>query len=69
MNTLWLVSYIVLWFLVITGGLVILALSREVESLHQKLKEILDIISSPNRGKREDESVVENDKERNGVDT
>jgi len=64
MNMLWLVSYIVLWVLVIIGGLVILALSREVESLHKSLEEILDILASPNRGKSREESLIENDKER-----
>lgn len=69
MNMLWLASYMVLWLLVIIGGLVILALSKEVESLHKSLKEILDIISSPNHGKSKEELfTIENDKERNKSD-
>jgi len=42
---------------------VILALSREVESLHKSLKEILDILASPKRGKSKEELPIENDKE------
>lgn len=64
MNTLWLVSYIVLWILVIISGLVILALSREVESLHKRLNEILAILASSNSAKNRSESLMENDKER-----
>jgi predicted Holliday junction resolvase-like endonuclease len=68
MNILWTISYVVLWLLVIIGGLVILALAKEIESLHKRLKEILDIISSPNRGKKENERFVENSKKTNKSD-
>jgi len=40
MSGFWLVSYVVLWILVIVAGLVLLALAREVESLHRKLDSI-----------------------------
>jgi len=37
MNGFWLVSTLVLWGLLIVGGLVLLALAREVEALHARL--------------------------------
>jgi hypothetical protein len=37
MTGFWLVSYIVLWLIVIGEGLVILALAREIEESHKKL--------------------------------
>lgn len=37
MSTLWLISYVILWLLVISAGFVILALVREVEALHMRL--------------------------------
>ncbi len=40
MSGLWLVSYVVLWLLVILGGLTVLALAREVEALHRQLDSI-----------------------------
>ena len=33
MTGLWLVSYVILWLLVVVAGLVIPALAREIESL------------------------------------
>lgn len=36
MNGLWLVSYLVLWVLVVLVGFVFLALAREIEALHKK---------------------------------
>ena len=35
MTGFWLVSYIILWLLVIVGGLILIALAREVEVLHK----------------------------------
>lgn len=37
MTGFWLVSYIVLWLVVIVEGLTIVALTREFEELHKKL--------------------------------
>lgn len=37
MSDFWMVSYIVLWLLAIGMGLVVLALAREIESLHTRL--------------------------------
>ena len=37
MNGFWLISYVILWVLMIGSGLVILALAREVEALHKRL--------------------------------
>ena len=37
MSGFWLLSYVASWLLVIGGGLLILALAREVESLHRRL--------------------------------
>ena len=52
MQGLWLVSYVVLWILAITAGLVILALSQEIESLNKKLDSLMKIISSPEFNKQ-----------------
>jgi hypothetical protein len=38
MNEYWLVSYIILWLVVIGCGLILLAIAREVESMHGKLE-------------------------------
>lgn len=40
MTGFWLVSYIVLWVVVIGEGLVILMLSREIESVHTRLEAV-----------------------------
>jgi hypothetical protein len=40
MTGIWLVSYIVLWLLVLGGGAVILILAREIEALHARLESI-----------------------------
>jgi hypothetical protein len=45
MNSFWLISYIVLWVIVIVGGLIILALSREIEHLHERFDSLLKYIS------------------------
>lgn len=37
MSGVWLISYVVLWLVVILGGLTLLALAREIEVLHQQL--------------------------------
>ena len=37
MSGFWLVSYVVLWLVVISGGLAFLAMAREMETLHKKL--------------------------------
>ena len=37
MSGFWLVSYVVLWLVVIGGGLAFLAMAREMEALHKKL--------------------------------
>jgi hypothetical protein len=63
MNMFWIVSYIVLWLLVIVLGLVILALSKEVETLHRKLEEILAVLASPSRGMNREQLSVENSRE------
>lgn len=38
MTGFWLVSYIMLWLLVIVGGLILIALAREVETLHKHIE-------------------------------
>jgi hypothetical protein len=60
MTGFWLVSYIVLWLLVIVGGLIIIALAREVETLHNHVEFLLPYLSktvsdSPVRGEQESE--------------
>ena len=37
MSGLWLVSYIILWLIVIVIGLIVVALAREIEVLHKQL--------------------------------
>jgi hypothetical protein len=37
MTGFWLVSYIVLWLIVIVGGFTIIALAREIEVLHKHI--------------------------------
>lgn len=69
MNILWVISYIVLWLLVIVLGLVILALSKEVETLHRKLEEILAILTSSSRGIPKEKIATRDDHESSKVDT
>jgi len=38
MSGFWLVSYLILWLLVLAGGLALLALAREMENLRKKHK-------------------------------
>jgi predicted Holliday junction resolvase-like endonuclease len=45
MSGIWLVSYVVLWLIVIGLVLVILALSREIEALHARLDSVHKFIS------------------------
>ena len=37
MNGFWLISYVILWLLVIGGALGFFAMAREMETLHKKL--------------------------------
>lgn len=37
MSDIWLLSYLILWVLVLGCGLVILILAREIENLHERL--------------------------------
>jgi len=37
MSGFWLVSYLVLWLVIIGGGLAFLAMAWEIETLHKKL--------------------------------
>jgi flagellar motor component MotA len=37
MSGLWLVSYVVLWLVVMGGALAFFAMAREMETLHKKL--------------------------------
>lgn len=69
MNILWVISYIVLWVLVVILGLVILALSKEVETLHRKLEEILSIIASPSRGMPKEKMAARDDNAASKVET
>jgi|GEM_PF-3412689 len=50
MNGLWLVSTLVLWGPLIAGGLVILALAREVLALHARLDALYKFISGADFG-------------------
>lgn len=37
MSGFWLISYIILWLVVIGGGLAFLTVARETESLHKRI--------------------------------
>ena len=50
MSTWWLVSYVVLWLLVMGMGLVILALSREIEALHTRLDSLYHLLDKVHTG-------------------
>lgn len=45
MTGFWLVSYLVLWLIVIVSGLTIIALAREIEVLHKHVDSILPYLS------------------------
>jgi len=40
MTGLWLISYVVLWLLVLGGAVVVLILAREIESLQARLETV-----------------------------
>ncbi len=50
MSGFWLVSYLVLWVLVIGAALVILALAREIEALHKHLEALQKFLSRTDWG-------------------
>jgi hypothetical protein len=50
MTGFWLVSYVVLWVLLAGAVLVILALAREVETLHQRLDSLQKLLSRTDFG-------------------
>lgn len=45
MTGFWLVSYIVLWLIVIVGSLIIIALAREIEELHKHVNALRPFLS------------------------
>ncbi len=45
MLTMWLISYIFLWIIVVLGGLIILALAREIEVLHKHQESLHSYLS------------------------
>ncbi len=45
MTSYWLVSYIILWLLVIVDSLVIIVLAREIEALHKHMDSLLPYLS------------------------
>ncbi len=49
MTGLWLVSYIILWLIMIVSGLTIIALAREIETLHKKIDSLGAHLSAPNK--------------------
>jgi hypothetical protein len=40
MTGVWLISYVVLWLLVLGGAVVVLFLAREIEALHTRLEAV-----------------------------
>ncbi len=49
MTGFWLVSYIVLWLIMIVSGLTIIALAREIEALHKKIDSLGTYLSTSNK--------------------
>lgn len=56
MTGVWLASYIVLWAIVVVEGLVILALAREIETLHKHLDSLRTYLLSFEKDDKVDES-------------
>lgn len=50
MTGLWLVSYLIMWLLVVIGGLLVLALAREVEALHKRLESLEQFLRGTDLG-------------------
>lgn len=50
MSGFWLVSYVILWLLLIGAVLVILAMAREVEALHSRLDRLQKYLGSSYHG-------------------
>ena len=50
MTGLWLLSYVILWLLLIATGLVILALAREIEALHTRLDSLYHLLDKVHTG-------------------
>lgn len=46
-NAVWIISYIAIWALLIILGIVILALSREIETLHKKIDSLEKYLCQP----------------------
>lgn len=40
MTGFWLISYIILWLIVIVSGLIIIAMAREIEVLHKYIDDL-----------------------------
>lgn len=60
MSGWWLLSYVVLWILMIAAGLAILALAREVETLHKRLDSLHKILSSSSVDAEAEKSIPSN---------
>lgn len=52
MTGFWLVSYIVLWLIIIVSGLTIIALAREIETLHKKIDSLRSFLPNANRDRQ-----------------
>lgn len=46
MSGIWLVSYIVLWLIVIVSGFIIIALAREIEVLHKRMDSLSSYLTN-----------------------
>ena len=44
MTGFWLVSYVILWVVVIFGGLAVLAIAREIEQIYKKLETLQNLL-------------------------
>lgn len=49
MSGLWLMSYILLWLIVIASGLAIVALAREIEVMHKHLDSLRPYLSKKHK--------------------
>ncbi len=55
MSGFWLISYVILWLLVMSTGMVILALAREIEALHARLDALHKCLSRTDWGSNDRE--------------
>ena len=60
MSGFWLISFIVLWIMVVIQGLIILALAREIEKIRKWLESLRKFINNPPADLNNSQAVQEN---------